>query len=106
MIHCMDSIFIILSIFLGLGLVVTLFLKKNQEQKFEILKASGEAFLKLAEAKLEKFHEKAKSELDQKEEGIEELLKPVKESFEKFEMKIGELEKARLGAYASIKEQV
>lgn len=102
----MDSLFILLSVFLGLTLVVTLFLKKSQEQKFEILKASGEAFLKLAEAKFEKFHEKAKNELDKKEEGIEELLKPVKESFEKFETKIGELEKARIGAYSSIKEQV
>lgn len=85
--------------------------EKTTEEKFKgislnALKESHALFLQLAGSTLEKFHEKAKGELEQKHQGIGELLKPVKESLEKFDTKINELEKARIGAYASIKEQV
>jgi DNA recombination protein RmuC len=61
----------------------------------DALKHNNETFMQLAEQTFDK-----KSLL------IRELMKPVKESLDKFDGKILEIEKARTGAYATLKEQV
>lgn len=61
----------------------------------DALKHNNESFMQLAEATF-----------DKKSVAIRELIKPVKESLEKFDGKILEIEKARTGAYATLKEQV
>ena len=48
----------------------------------------------------------AKGEIEKRKTAIENLIKPVAESLGKFELRIGEIEKAREGAYAELKEQV
>ena len=63
-------------------------------------------FLELAKATLEKFQESAKGDLEKRQQAILELVKPVKESLDKVDSKIGELEKARAGAYSGLTEQV
>ncbi|HEY5838320.1 MAG TPA: DNA recombination protein RmuC, partial [Pyrinomonadaceae bacterium] len=55
---------------------------------------------------LEKFQATAKGDLDQRQQAIDQLVKPLKESLEKVDGKIGEIEKARAGAYAELREQV
>jgi DNA recombination protein RmuC len=80
--------------------------KKFKTLSFEALKETQSLFLQLATQTLDKYHDKAKGEFEKKKEGIEEVLKPVKESLDKFDHKIQELEKARVGAYATLKEQV
>lgn len=85
--------------------------EKEIEEKFkglsiDALKENHALFMQLATNTMEKFHEKSQNELEKKHQGVSELLKPVKESLEKFDGKIHELEKARIGAYTSIKEQV
>src|SRR5438067_4406298 len=72
----------------------------------DALKDNNQEFLNLARATLEKFQVSAKGELDQRQQAIAQLVKPLKDSLEKVDGKIGELEKARAGAYDELREQV
>jgi len=72
----------------------------------DALKGNNQSFLELAKATLEKFQETAKGDLDKRQQAINELVKPVRESLDKVDTKINELEKARAGAYTGLTEQV
>ena len=81
------------------------------EKKFaglasDVLGKSSENFLKLASERFEKHRESAKEDLEKRQTAIETLVKPLGESLTKFEHKVGEIEKARAGAYEKITEQV
>ncbi len=72
----------------------------------EALKNSNEQFLKLAQTHLAQFQEGAKGELEKRQLAIDTLVKPLRESLEKVDGKIGELEKSRAGAYSQLSEQL
>jgi DNA recombination protein RmuC len=72
----------------------------------DALKDNNESFLDLARATLEKFQVNAKGDLELRQRAIDQLVKPLKESLERVDGKIGELEKARAGAYSELREQV
>jgi DNA recombination protein RmuC len=72
----------------------------------DALKDNNESFLELARSTLEKFQESAKGDLESRQKAIDQLVKPLKESLEKVDGKIGEMEKARAGAYSELREQV
>ncbi len=72
----------------------------------EALKSNNQSFLELAKTILEKFQEGAKSDLEARQKAVDELVKPMKESLEKVDTKLQDLEKARLEAYASLTQQV
>ena len=72
----------------------------------EALRSSSEQFLQLAKTSLSAHTEEARGEIEKRKQAIENLVKPVAESLGKFELRIGEIEKAREGAYAELKEQV
>jgi DNA recombination protein RmuC len=72
----------------------------------EALSSNNQSFLELAKATLEKFQETAKGDLEKRQQAIGELVKPVRESLDKVDAKIQELEKARAGAYSGLTEQV
>src|SRR5882672_10466836 len=72
----------------------------------DALKDNNQSFLDLARATLEKFQETAKGDLELRQKAIDQLVKPLKESLEKVDGKIGEMEKTRAGAYAELREQV
>ncbi|MFT4176957.1 MAG: DNA recombination protein RmuC [Luteolibacter sp.] len=72
----------------------------------DALRASSEQFLRLAKSSLATQTEEARGDIERRKLAIESLVKPVAESLGKFEMRIGEIEKAREGAYAELKEQV
>jgi DNA recombination protein RmuC len=72
----------------------------------DALKDNNQEFLNLARATLEKFQATAKGDLEQRQQAIDQLVKPLKESLEKVDGKIGEIEKERAGAYAALREQV
>ena len=81
------------------------------ERKFaglaaEALGKNSESFLKLVSERFEKHSESAKDDLEKRRTAIETLVKPIGESLSKFEHKVGEIEKAREGAYRAITEQV
>jgi DNA recombination protein RmuC len=62
--------------------------------------------LELAGTTLEKFHESAKSDLAMRQTAINELVKPLKDSLERVDGKIGEMERIRTSAYVTLHEQV
>ncbi|MBK1882895.1 DNA recombination protein RmuC [Luteolibacter pohnpeiensis] len=72
----------------------------------DALRASSEQFLRLAKSTLSVQNEQAKGEIERRKLEIETLVKPMADSLGKFELRIGEIEKAREGAYAELKEQV
>jgi DNA recombination protein RmuC len=72
----------------------------------DALKDNNQSFLELAKANLEKTQETAKGDLELRRNAIDELVKPLKESLDKVDGRIGDLEKARAGAYSELREQV
>lgn len=72
----------------------------------DALRANNESFLKLAQSTFEKLQESAKGDLAARQQAIDGLVKPLKESLEKVDTKIAEIEKARAGAYGQLSEQL
>ena len=70
------------------------------------LSANNQQFLDLAKATLEKFQESARGDLDKRQAAIDQMVAPVKETLGRFDTKLGELEKARVGAYEALRTQV
>jgi DNA recombination protein RmuC len=72
----------------------------------DALKDNNQSFLELAHSTLQKFQQSAKGDLELKQKAIDELVRPLKESLERVDSKIGEMEKTRAGAYSELREQV
>ncbi len=72
----------------------------------EALKHNNQSFITLAKSVLEKFVEEASGDLTMRRKSIDKLVEPIKESLEKVDAKIQQLEKAREGAYAGLLEQL
>jgi DNA recombination protein RmuC len=72
----------------------------------EALKSNNQAFIDLAQAALAKHQEAAKGELELRQQAIDALVKPMRESLDKFDAKVQEIEKSRVGAYAELSQQV
>lgn len=72
----------------------------------DALKSTSEQFFQMAKQSLQAQQADAKGDLEKRQTAIEQLIKPVGETLGKFEGKIGEIEKAREGAYAELKSQV
>jgi DNA recombination protein RmuC len=72
----------------------------------DALRVSSEQFLQLAKSSLATQTEEARGEIEKRKVAIENLVKPVADSLGKFEVRIGEIEKLREGAYSELREQV
>ena len=72
----------------------------------DALARNNQAFLELARAALAQTQEAARGELEKRQQAIGELVAPVRASLDGMAGKIQELEKARVGAYATLSEQV
>ena len=72
----------------------------------EALKSNNEEFLKLAKTSLQHFQESAKEDLGNRQKAIEQLTHPIRERLEKFDTKLNDLERSRVGAYKELSEQV
>jgi DNA recombination protein RmuC len=92
-----------------------LLLLNNAEEKLadafkalsaDALRNNNRSFLDLAKQNLENFQQTAKGDLERRQSAIDDLIKPLRESLEKVDGKIGELEKNRVGAYSELREQV
>lgn len=72
----------------------------------DALKLSQQQFMQLAKSTFQTEQKQAQGELEKREQAVAHLVKPVAESLEKMQGRLGELEKVREGAYATLKEQV
>ncbi len=72
----------------------------------QALQSNNQAFLDLAKATLEKFQEGARGDLELRRRAIDEMVRPMRESLEKVDQKIGELEKVRATAFDTLAEQL
>lgn len=64
------------------------------------------SFLELAKSTLATFQENAKGDLEIRQQAINELVSPIKDSLGKVDLRIKEIEQARTGAYATLGEQI
>lgn len=70
----------------------------------EALKLNGEHFLKLAQGKLEEEREKQKSDLQLSKKEVENLVKPLAESVDKYKKELESIEALRNKEYGSMGE--
>ncbi|MDH4072354.1 MAG: DNA recombination protein RmuC [Gammaproteobacteria bacterium] len=70
------------------------------------LRSNSETFLRLARENLGAQHERAKRDLGEREQAVENLVKPIREALQQSHQQIADLEKARSEAYGSIREQL
>src|SRR5688572_26580437 len=72
----------------------------------EALQNNNASFLHLAKATLERFQETARGDLDLRQQAIGDLVRPLKESLQKVDQKIQEIETARAVAYSSLTDHL
>jgi len=72
----------------------------------DALRNNNQTFLELAQTSFGKLQENAASSLDAQEKAISQIIHPLQESLIKVDNRIQDLEKARIGAYAGLSEQV
>jgi DNA recombination protein RmuC len=72
----------------------------------DALATNNEAFLALAKSQLQQLEQKTTHELEQRKQAVEHLVAPIKESLQKVDGKLQELEVARKGAYSELSTQV
>ena len=72
----------------------------------DALQSNTQAFLELAQVQLARFNEGAAGELGRRQEAIEALVKPLRESLDKVDQHVGQLEAARAQAYGSLAQQL
>ena len=70
------------------------------------LQGNNEEFLRLAEERWSTTREQAARDLEERRQGIETLLAPLKDTLVKLETRTGEIERAREGAYQALLEQL
>ncbi|MEW6682208.1 MAG: DNA recombination protein RmuC [Nitrospirota bacterium] len=72
----------------------------------EALRSNNHVFIELAKTTLEKFQEGAKTDLEARQKAVNELVRPLRESLEKVDGKLGDIEKSRVAAYSALNEQL
>ncbi len=72
----------------------------------EALRSNNEAFLQLARTQFEQLRSTATGDLEQRRQAVEQLVAPIRESLQRFDGKVQELERARTEAYGSLTAQV
>jgi DNA recombination protein RmuC len=72
----------------------------------DALRNNNEAFLQLARSQFEQLRSGAAGDLEQRRQAVEQLVAPIRESLQRFDGKVHELERARTEAYGSLTAQV
>ena len=95
-------------------LLAWLFFRARRRESLEAFRAlsadalarNNHSFLDLAKATLAHTQEAARGDLERGQRALADLVMPVKRSLERVDLKIHELERSRVGAYATLSEQV
>lgn len=72
----------------------------------DALRANRNDFLEQAKQTFAHLQQQSAGELEQRKQAVEALLRPIRESLEKVDTKMAEIEKARAGAYGALGEQL
>lgn len=72
----------------------------------DALRANRIDFLEQAKQAFTHLQQQSAGDLEQRKQAVEALVKPIRESLEKVDSKIAEIEKARAGAYGALGEQL
>ncbi len=72
----------------------------------DALSKNTDEFLKVAHESFSKLHQQSSDELGKRQQAIDSMVKPLRESLEKVDAKIGEIEKTRVAAYSQLSEQL
>jgi DNA recombination protein RmuC len=72
----------------------------------EALSRNNDEFLKLARESFAKLHQQSADDLGKRQQAIDSLIKPLNDSLQNVNTKIGEIEKARADAYGRLSEQL
>jgi DNA recombination protein RmuC len=72
----------------------------------DALRANRNDFMEQAKQAFAQLQQQSVGDLDQRRQAVEALVKPIRESLEKVDLKMGEIEKARAGAYGALGEQL
>lgn len=72
----------------------------------DALNRNNQSFLNLAHEALSKHQDKAKEDLHLRQKEVEKIIQPISETLSKMDAKVLDLEKQRVGAYASLTQQV
>ncbi len=72
----------------------------------DALRANRQDFLAQAQEAFSHLQQQSAGDLEQRRQAVESLVKPIRESLDKVDAKIGEIEKARAGAYGALGEQL
>ncbi|HZP58222.1 MAG TPA: DNA recombination protein RmuC [Dehalococcoidia bacterium] len=72
----------------------------------DALRRNNTSFLELAKEALGQYQQAASGELQQRQAAIDDLVRPIRESLEKVDTKLQDVEKSRVEAYAALREQV
>jgi DNA recombination protein RmuC len=72
----------------------------------EALKSNNQAFLALAKSTFETIQTQAKGDIESRQKAIDGLVAPLKESLDKYEKQVIEMEKSRESAYGRLDEQL
>jgi DNA recombination protein RmuC len=72
----------------------------------DALKSNNQAFIDLAKSTLETFHEGAQAQLAARQNAVDQMVQPIRESLSKVDNKLGEIESQRIAAYSALNEQL
>ncbi len=72
----------------------------------ESLKNNNESFLTLAKSVLEKYTEQAKGDLDKRQQAIDSMVKPIRETLTEFDNKVQNIEKNRVASYEGLNQLI
>jgi len=72
----------------------------------EALKQNNEAFLSLAKTTFHTLHAEAKGDLAQRQQAIDELVKPLSESLHRYDEQLRQLEQSRQAAYGGLDQHL
>jgi DNA recombination protein RmuC len=77
-----------------------------QSAAAEALRHTQSSFLELAQEKLKQVQSEGRSELEGRQRAVSDLITPVRETLQKLNQRMGEVEQARVGAHEALRQQI
>ena len=72
----------------------------------EALRASSEQFMQLAKSEMDRYKGESSGDLEGRQKAVEDLVRPLRDSLEKVDIQLKEIEEKRVNAYSSLTHQL